>query len=115
MPRANAGPSRLAIILKGLKRTPPPTLTTLQSLKLTLAAKNDHFGTRSVRPRAAGRALADDIHRHFIKEDLPSIQYANPTLSVQVNKVPKKPDDKLKSEMLLKFSAYPVRLAETLL
>ncbi|KAH8111428.1 hypothetical protein DFH11DRAFT_1613050, partial [Phellopilus nigrolimitatus] len=55
-------------------------------LNLTLAARNDHFGAR-----------------HFIKEELPRIRYANPELNVKVNKVPRSVGDKWKAEMLLEF------------
>ena len=41
-----------------------------------------------------------------MKEDLPSIQFANPELEVRVNKVPKSPADTWKAEMQLDFSMY---------
>src|SRR3954470_14370698 len=43
------GPSRLSIILKRLTAQPRPSLSDLAALNLKLAARNDHFGARSVR------------------------------------------------------------------
>ena len=40
------GPSRLSKIMENLVRVPRPYMSTLKSLKLTYAAKNDHFGAR---------------------------------------------------------------------
>ena len=39
-----------------------------------------------------------------MKEDLPAVQFANPELEVQVNRVPKSPADTWKAEMQLDFS-----------
>ena len=44
--KAPLGPSHLSQILASLKTGPRLELRSLQSLKLTLAAKNDHFGAR---------------------------------------------------------------------
>jgi len=45
--------------------------------------------------RAAGR--------HFVKDDLPRIAYANPTMSIVVNRKEKKLEDTLAPEMHLEF------------
>ncbi|KAH9021248.1 hypothetical protein EDB85DRAFT_1871991 [Lactarius pseudohatsudake] len=66
------GPSRLSKILQNLNRAPRPTLTGVKSITLTLAQRNDQFGAR-----------------HFLKEEMPRIQYANPKIDIQVNKLPK--------------------------
>ncbi|OCB89219.1 hypothetical protein A7U60_g3585 [Sanghuangporus baumii] len=88
MPRAKAplGPSRLSQVLKNLNRHPKPVLPSLKTLKLTLAARNDHFGAR-----------------HFIKEDLPRIQYTNPGMQIQIDKIPRSVGDTWRAEMLLEF------------
>ncbi|EJD04502.1 uncharacterized protein FOMMEDRAFT_83782 [Fomitiporia mediterranea MF3/22] len=88
MPRSKAlpGPSRLSQILKSLNQSPKPQLPPLKSLKLTLASRNDHFGAR-----------------HFIKEDLPRIRYANPDLAIQIEKIPRSLGDKWPAELLLEF------------
>ena len=46
------------------------------------------------------------LYRHFVKEDLPRICYANHDLSVQVRKVAKPPAENWKSEMTLGFGAF---------
>ncbi|KAL5534738.1 hypothetical protein ACEPAG_1202 [Sanghuangporus baumii] len=88
MPRAKAllGPSRLSQILKNLNRHPKPVLPSVKTLKLTFAVRNDHFGVR-----------------HFIKEDLPRIQYANPGMQIQIDKIPRSVGDTWRAEMLLEF------------
>ncbi|KAI0761162.1 hypothetical protein BD413DRAFT_591883 [Trametes elegans] len=68
-PKTIPGPSRLSIILKQLTREPQPHLPNLKSLKLTYAYRNDHWGAR-----------------HFVKEDLPRIRYANPSVDISVDK-----------------------------
>lgn len=47
-PRGVPGPSRLSQILLHLNKAPRPHLAGLKNLKLTLAARNDHFGARCV-------------------------------------------------------------------
>jgi len=91
-PKTALGPSRLSKILAGLTTRPRLELRSLQSLKLTLAAKNDHFGAR-----------------HFVREQLPRIRYANPDLNIQVSKLTKHPSDQLKPQMMLTFSDGGVR------
>ncbi|THH14059.1 hypothetical protein EW146_g6238 [Bondarzewia mesenterica] len=80
------GPSRLSKILLQLNKAPKPNLVGLKSLKLTLAAKNDHFGAR-----------------HFLKEDMPRIRYTNPNLNIEVNRLPKAKEETWKPEMMLEF------------
>ncbi|OAX40471.1 hypothetical protein K503DRAFT_660447, partial [Rhizopogon vinicolor AM-OR11-026] len=80
------GPSRLSVILKELNKEPKLSLTGLRGISLTLAARNDHFGAR-----------------HFVKEELRRIRYANPQLSVEVNKLPKTIQDEWKPEMVVEF------------
>ncbi|THH04800.1 hypothetical protein EW145_g5263 [Phellinidium pouzarii] len=95
MPRAKVlpGPSSLSQILKRLHTLPTPVLApSVKKLKLTLAAKNDHFGARSV----------SEV-RHFVKEDMPRIKYWNPDLEVLVNKLPRTKPDAMKAVMLLEY------------
>ncbi|VDC07023.1 unnamed protein product [Peniophora sp. CBMAI 1063] len=67
------GPSHLTRVLQNLRREPRPALPRLRALRLTLAARNDHFAAR-----------------HFVKEELPRIRYANPRLEITVEKKEKK-------------------------
>ncbi|KZV61827.1 hypothetical protein PENSPDRAFT_642954 [Peniophora sp. CONT] len=67
------GPSHLARVLQNLRREPRPALPRLRALRLTLASRNDHFAAR-----------------HFVKEELPRIRYANPRLEISVEKKVKK-------------------------
>ncbi|KAF8641541.1 hypothetical protein AX16_009918 [Volvariella volvacea WC 439] len=69
---AQAGPSRLSTILAHLNASPQLSLPHVKALRLSLAYKNDHFGAR-----------------HFVKEDLPRIRFANPNLEIQVDRVKK--------------------------
>ena len=43
--------------------------------------------------------------RHFVKEDLPRIRYANPTVDINVNKVQKTKEETLAPEMVVELSA----------
>jgi len=87
MPKPLPGPSRLSQILLNLNKAPRPTLVGVRSITLTLAQRNDHFGAR-----------------HFLKEDLPRIRYANPKIDIQVNKLPKTRDETWEPELVLEFS-----------
>ena len=42
-----------------------------------------------------------------MKEDLPRIQYANPAVNIQVNKLARTKIDSWKPEMIVETSAYP--------
>ncbi|PIL30775.1 hypothetical protein GSI_06943 [Ganoderma sinense ZZ0214-1] len=83
-PKTIPGPSRLSRVLAHLTQEPRPFLPNLKSLKLTYAYRNDHFGAR-----------------HFVKEDLPRIQYANPAVNIQVNKLDRTKIDSWKPEMIV--------------
>jgi len=85
-PKTIPGPSRLSKILESLTKSPRPYMSNLKALKVTLAVRNDHFGAR-----------------HFLKNDLPRIRYANPALEIEVNKKAKTPADHWKPEMTLEF------------
>ncbi|KAJ7178651.1 hypothetical protein C8R43DRAFT_974119 [Mycena crocata] len=84
--RLAAGPSTLSLLVSHLKAPPKLALPTASSLRLTLATRNDHFGAR-----------------HFLKEQLPRIRYANPELDIQIRKVPKKPGHEWRPELQLSF------------
>ncbi|KAF9466895.1 hypothetical protein BDZ94DRAFT_1125798, partial [Collybia nuda] len=81
------GPSHLSKVLANLSATPKLGLSGLKSLKLSLAFRNDHFGAR-----------------HFVKEQLPRIRYANPVLNIQVEKVRKTAQEAWRPEMELEFT-----------
>ncbi|KAI0063064.1 hypothetical protein BV25DRAFT_1802657 [Artomyces pyxidatus] len=87
MPRKVIGPSRLSQIMAHLSKAPRPQLAGVKSLKLTLALRNDHFGAR-----------------HFLKEDMPRIRYANPKVDIAVTKLPKTKEETWKPELVLEFS-----------
>ena len=42
-------------------------------------------------------------NRRFVKEELPKIQYANPTLTIEVDKFPKAVADTWQSSLLMEF------------
>ncbi|GLB36709.1 putative mitochondrial ribosomal protein L51 / S25 / CI-B8 domain [Lyophyllum shimeji] len=85
--RAAAGPSHLARVLAHLNAPPKLELSNLKTLRLSLAFRNDHFGAR-----------------HFVKDQLPRIRYANPNLDIQVEKVRKTPQEAWRPEMELEFT-----------
>ncbi|KAJ8462536.1 hypothetical protein ONZ45_g17897 [Pleurotus djamor] len=86
-PKTLPGPSHLSKILANLNASPRLELSNVQSLKLTLASKNDHFGAR-----------------HFLKEELPRIRWSNPSLNIEVEKVPKSIKEAWKPELQLRFT-----------
>lgn len=120
MPKPPLGPSRLSQILKKLKANPKPVLTpSLKSLKLTYAIRNEHFGARCVRhfPEnlitsslrsysgiLRGGSVGND--RHFVKDELPRIQYANPTIAIEVNRIPKAKEDTWQSSLSMEFGEF---------
>ncbi|KAI0324454.1 hypothetical protein GY45DRAFT_1331544 [Cubamyces sp. BRFM 1775] len=85
-PKTIPGPSRLSVILARLTQEPRPHLPNLKSLRLTYAYRNDHFGAR-----------------HFVKEELPRIRYANPTIDIQVDKKLKTKEETWKPEMVVEL------------
>ncbi|KAG6820136.1 hypothetical protein H0H93_005011 [Arthromyces matolae] len=86
MPSGKPSPSRLASVLSNLNAEPRLNLKSLKSLKLSLAFRNDHFGAR-----------------HFVKEQLPRIRWANPNLQIQVETWRKTKDEEWRPEMELTF------------
>ncbi|KAJ7219974.1 hypothetical protein GGX14DRAFT_584885 [Mycena pura] len=80
------GPSALSRLVAHLKAPPKLSLPHIRSLRLTLAARNDHFGAR-----------------YFLKEQLPRIRYANPDLEIHVRKMAKRPKDEWRPELQLSF------------
>jgi len=123
MPKPPLGPSRLSQILKKLKADPKPVLTpSLKSLKLTYAIRNEHFGARYVRhfpniapnlhayPNALRGVLVEN-NRHFVKDELPRIQYANPTIAIEVNRIPKAKEDTWQSSVSMEFGKFSSLLA----
>ncbi|KAG6829900.1 hypothetical protein H0H92_003033 [Tricholoma furcatifolium] len=79
-------PTHLGKVLAHLKAEPRLSLHNIKSIKLSLAFRNDHFGAR-----------------HFVKEQLPRIQYANPNLNIQVEKWKKTKKDAWRPEMELEL------------
>ncbi|KIK66057.1 hypothetical protein GYMLUDRAFT_158496 [Collybiopsis luxurians FD-317 M1] len=86
MVKSPVGPSHLSKVLKSLQQEPKLSLFGVRSLKLSYAFRNDHFGAR-----------------HFVKEELPRIQYANPTLNIEVDKVSKTKEEHWRPEMELEL------------
>ncbi|EAU93277.1 hypothetical protein CC1G_12183 [Coprinopsis cinerea okayama7 len=80
--QAVKAPSKLQKILANLNAAPRLDLTGVKTLKLTYAYRNDHWGAR-----------------HFAKEHLPRIRWANPELDIQVEKVLKTAKDEWRPEL----------------
>jgi len=95
-PKPPLGPSRLSHVFKKLKADPRPVLIpSLKSLKLTYAVRNDHFGARCVCTLVCMRVLT----RHARM-----IQYANPTIAIEVSRIPKAKEDTWRSSLLMEFA-----------
>ncbi|EIM91992.1 uncharacterized protein STEHIDRAFT_46250 [Stereum hirsutum FP-91666 SS1] len=89
MPRAYRAlppPSRLSQVMQFLNKEPKPLLSTLSSIQLKLAVRNDHWGAR-----------------HFLKEDMPRIQYTNPNIKIKVNRLKKTKEENWDPELELHF------------
>ena len=100
-----AGLSKLSQLIASLNAPPRLTLPNLKSLRLTLAFQNDHFGARcAFTSLRESMCLTIVISSHFVKEQLPRIQYANPTLDIQVEKVRKTAQEAWRPQMELDFS-----------
>ncbi|KAJ7032508.1 hypothetical protein C8F04DRAFT_899229, partial [Mycena alexandri] len=65
---------------------PKLSLPEISSLRITLAARNDHFGAR-----------------HFLKEQLPRIRFANPDMQIHVRKMTKRPYEEWRPELQISF------------
>ncbi|KAF8885259.1 hypothetical protein CPB84DRAFT_1634434, partial [Gymnopilus junonius] len=76
------GIHKLTKLLAHLNTSPKLSLTGVKRLRLSLASQNDHFGAR-----------------HFVKEDLPRIRWANPTLDIEVRREIKTPQEQWKAQM----------------
>jgi small subunit ribosomal protein S25 len=98
-----AGPTKLSRVLGFLTRDPKPTLNAVQSLRLTYAARNNHWGARCAALLCLRAEVVVDVHisRHFVKQDLPRIQYANPNVNITVNKVQVGLEDVLHPELVI--------------
>ena len=118
MPKPSIGPSRLSQVLQKLKADPKPALSpSLRSLKVTYAKRNNHFGARYVRRSfnyfTIFKPCSDVLYvtsvgncRHFVKEELPRIQYANPTLAIEVSKVLMSREDTWQSSLIMEFGKF---------
>ena len=57
-------------------------------------------------PSDKGKTDTDySADRHFVKDELPRIRYANPKMDIQVNKLPKTPQDNWKPELTVELRA----------
>jgi len=90
---AARGPSKLSTILAQLNAAPQLNLSGVKSLRLTYAFRNDHWGAR-----------------HFAKEHLPRIRWANPQLDIQVEKVLKTADQQWRPELVVERESGPAHV-----
>ncbi|EMD41506.1 hypothetical protein CERSUDRAFT_101942, partial [Gelatoporia subvermispora B] len=94
-PKPVLGPSRLSQVLANLNKAPRPELVNIKTLKLKYALRNDHIAAR-----------------HFVKEELPRVRYANPALNIEINKVPKTKQEKWKPEMVVQFEDGSTKIVD---
>jgi hypothetical protein len=47
-------------------------------------------------------------YRHFVKDELPRIQFANPKIAIEVNKYPKSEVDTWQSSLSMEFGEFPL-------
>ncbi|KAM6497811.1 hypothetical protein JOM56_005759 [Amanita muscaria] len=95
MSKLKLGPSKLSQILVNLNARPRLTLDSVKSLKVAYAFQNDHFGAR-----------------HFVKEQLPRVRYANPALDIQIEKLRKSPQENWRPELKVEFINGPVEIID---
>jgi small subunit ribosomal protein S25 len=100
---------KLQKTLQWLRKEPRPVLTNVRALSMVYAARNNHFGAR-----LASISLSQ-VHyliiyqplafiRHFAKEELPRISYANQNLVVNVDpKVVEKDSEPFSPTMTVTF------------
>ena len=98
------GPSKLSQALAQLNAQPKLTLNALKSLRISYAFRNDHFGARYVANADRFGIGQRSLYRHFAKDYLPRIRYANPALNIQVEKVLKRPQEAWRPAMEVEFS-----------
>ena len=102
---AALGPSKLSQALAQLNAQPKLTLNATRSLRLSYAFRNDHFGARyDVANLELVRNGQRSFYRHFAKDYLPRIRYANPALNIQVEKARKTPQEAWRPAMEVEFS-----------
>ncbi|KAF9030802.1 hypothetical protein BDZ89DRAFT_923884, partial [Hymenopellis radicata] len=76
----------LNVLLANLNATPRLMLRGVKELRVSYAYRNDHFGAR-----------------HFAKDFLPRIAYANPEVAINVQKELKTKDDKWRPDIKVVF------------
>lgn len=96
------GLPHLAHLVAHLRAPPKLTLPHITSLRLTLASRNDHFGARCA-PCPSRVRFIEQNFRHFLKEQLPRIRFANPNLEIHVRKFSKRPKDEWRPELEVSF------------
>ena len=102
---AALGPSKLSQALAQLNAQPKLTLNAIRSLRLSYAFRNDHFGARyGVANMERVRNDQCSFYRHFAKDFLPRIRYANPMLDIRVEKPKKTPQEAWRPAMEVEFS-----------
>ncbi|KAJ2915640.1 hypothetical protein MD484_g4752, partial [Candolleomyces efflorescens] len=79
--------TKLSNLVAHLDAKPRLGLAGVKSLKLSYAFRNDHFGAR-----------------HFVKEDLPRIRWANPNLDIQVERAQKTASEQWRPELVVAFT-----------
>ena|ERR1700691_2783870 len=105
-PRTIQGPSRLSGILAHLTRQPRLELSSeLTKLKVSYKFKNGDYGARCV---VCSRIYPSylTLGRYFVKEELPRIRFANPTLQIQVNKLNPSLHKSKQPSMVLEFGEH---------
>lgn len=108
-PKTIPGPSRLSGILAQITKQPRLELKNeLKSLKLSYKSKNGDFGARSTQLREACASANEYFlnHRYFVKEELPRIRYANPSLEIQIDKMLPSQSYSQPPTMVLEFSEH---------
>ncbi|PPQ85032.1 hypothetical protein CVT26_007769 [Gymnopilus dilepis] len=81
---------KLTKLLEHLNASPKLSLFGVKRLRVSLASQNDHFGAR-----------------HFVKEDLPRIRWANPNLEIHVHREMKSPKEQWKAHMEVELQNGP--------
>ncbi|KAF8310873.1 hypothetical protein DL93DRAFT_2084063 [Clavulina sp. PMI_390] len=78
----------IAKVMERLTAKPLPVLpSSVRALRITMAAKNAHYGAR-----------------HFVNQELPRVAYNNKSIQIDVEKKPKGPEEKWNPTMVIEHS-----------
>lgn len=95
-------PSKLSQVVQHLEQKPHLRLFGVTSLAVRYDAKRVSPGTRSVSQLLSSKNYIFIFTRHFVKDALPRLRWANPELAIDVEKV-FKAEESVKQSIMLTY------------